>query len=149
MAVDVTQLGRTSSEDLELTVAEASRLCRISQDALRRQLRAGRLPRARRLPGGCRAAWVIPVSELVSALLCSPGDAALAGDLAAPDAHLLRYELAQREAQLAEARLRLEAAEVRLGELGAALEHQRRVELVRAQAPIVVIRDSDVDGVGS
>lgn len=134
---------RANSQDLQLTVAEASRLCRVSQDAMRRHLRARRLPRARRVSDGRRGAWTIPVSDLVDVGLCTPAEAVLAADVTAPDAHLLRRELAERESQLAEARLRLEAAQLRIDELGAALEHQRRVELLRAQAPVVVVREPD------
>jgi hypothetical protein len=71
---------------LELTVAQAARLCRVSQDAICRQLRARRLPHARRAGSGVRSAWAIPVDDLVSAQLCTPAEAEMASDVTTPKA---------------------------------------------------------------
>lgn len=127
--------------DLELTVAEAARLCRTSPEAIRRAVRARRFPHAYRR-GSSQGAWLIPVDDLIDARLCTVAEAELAAEATTPEAHVLRRELAERDAALAEARLRLEAYETRLRELGAALEHARRVELLRAQAPVVVVSPS-------
>lgn len=58
-----------------LTIREAAEHCGVSPDTVRRAIRAGRFPRAARLPGGDRG-WRVSVADLAKAGFLDPGPAA-------------------------------------------------------------------------
>ena len=53
-----------------VSVADAAKLCKCSDDTIRRRLRIGRIPGAHQEGIGDAAPWRIPVSGLVEAGLC-------------------------------------------------------------------------------
>lgn len=55
-----------------LTIREAAAHCGVSPDTVRRAIRAGRFPRAARLPGGDRG-WRVSVADLAKAGYLDPG----------------------------------------------------------------------------
>jgi len=75
-----------------LTIREAAAHCGVSPDTVRRAIRAGRFPRAARLPGGDRG-WRVSVADLAKAGFLNPGPAAHPNYLPTPSSTRLGNRL--------------------------------------------------------
>lgn len=57
---------RVARTQWEYTLRQAAQLCSVSVDTIKRRLRAGDLPHARKLDDAART-WVVPLGDLVAA----------------------------------------------------------------------------------
>lgn len=107
----------------ELTLLDAARACGVHKNTIRRHLRAGRFPNARRSGPGQNAPWLVPAADLEAAGLRPHRPSAPDPELTAPPASADRIVTLERE--LGEERERRKGAE--------ALAHERlqRVEDLR------------------
>lgn len=123
-----------SASSTELSISEAAALCHVSVDTIRRRVRQGLLEGAYRDGDGLSAQWMIPVSALVRSGLCDESTASNVDQVLSPDVNRLLLRVSEVEAALRETQIRLEAAEQRNVELINTVEHQRRIELLLAEA---------------
>lgn len=85
-------------------IEEAARICGVSEETIRRRLRAGRLAHAQREPGPS-GAWRIPVADLMVAGLTLSTQQQSSGPSA--DVTVLQLALEHRDALLREKELRI------------------------------------------
>lgn len=104
--------------DRTLGVEDAARACSVSDETIRRRLRAGRLPGARR-DGGAVGAWRIPLADLIADGLTPVLPSATTG--------LVPEELAELRAALAEARALAAERDLRIGQLLSQLADLRTI----------------------
>jgi hypothetical protein len=90
-----------------LNITEAAAACGLSRDTVRRRIRSGALPGARRDPSGS-SPWLIPIRDLLAAGL--DPDRAAAGRAAPPDSGDINRRLALLAAERAYHRAVDEAA---------------------------------------
>lgn len=108
--------------DRTLGVEDAARACQVSDETIRRRLRAGRLPGARR--DGVVGPWRIPLADLIADGFTPVLPSATSG--------LVAEELAELRAALAEARALASERDLRIEQLLSQLDDLRTiVELLR------------------
>lgn len=148
---EVPPVGRSESS---LSITEAAVACAVSRDTIKRRLRSGRFPNARRSVQDGQTAWLIPVGDLIDAGLQPSLDSARASDAddgwdarrrradrlrAASDrVRQLEQQLLELRVELAQAEGRAQAAEAR----ATAIEsHLMTMKLLLARAGVAVTMD--------
>jgi hypothetical protein len=103
--------GQTEFPPKTVSVAEAARLCRCSDDTIRRRLHKNKLSGAFQDGLGAGAPWRVPVSALIEAGLCDPSVLDELDEYLNPNVVRLNTELLEMRGELITERMYRQSAE--------------------------------------
>ena len=117
---------RDEVDPVTVSVAEAAKLAKCSDDTIRRRLRAGKLRGAYQDGLGDGAPWRIPVTALIEEGLCDPSVLDQLDERLNPNVARLANQLVDLKAELTSERTKREAAEKLYATALAEVEYLRK-----------------------